>query len=781
MVSNIFRPLRDLARDTDEGLAVDELAWLKESTFLALLHRDEQQFVLDQMHLGTLPKGKHLARAGEPGRGAYLLVSGQALVYQTDAGGQRLPVAHPGAGSLVGEGSVLRGDAAALDVVAACPVRALFFPADAFRAFYSVSSRFRRYLDSLVELRRRWPELLELFSQNCFLRSLGRDDAERLLASSQLERPERGQLVVQAGEDPDAAYFLVRGQCEVLVPGSSPAQRIKTLRRGELVGELALLRHSPRTADVVAELAPGQTGRPELLRIPGTAFMDILDRNPLLRRRLDQAFPERAVAAQTRRARQRHPTVFVCGAAPRVGATTVAYGVAGALAESLAVTLVDLEGAETAARLGFASEDHAIAGIPVRRLTSQTGWPLEVLWPVAEADTLRLVEALSDPSATPDSSLVVISGHLDRATAWQVQEISEWLVHVRHATEDWLDLPTRRGQIRLQAVRTSRDVALPLASNRKTCRFPADIDAVHRFYLEQSLAPVSGTETALGRACRRLARLVRGRSVGIALGGGGAFGYAHIGLLRALHEHGITPDFVSGASFGALVGALYVGGGMDAVNELVDRGAELLVRCTVAMAWPSALANFVDRITGGLTLGETEIAFYPVGLDLTTSSEHVVCHGTLGRAVQSASCIPGAFPAMRVGTARLVDGGLVNNVPVSTLWDAGADFLLGSNIVPPRAEGARPPLGNRRWARRIPLLGPLVRLDDVLRALYGLMSQNGRDRATLADYLFDLSLEGYDIYDFPKGREIVEHGYDFACREMPAILEAYSSDATIRF
>jgi len=776
----MFESIRHLSQGEGHGLAEDDLVWLVESTFLATLPPDEQKFALSQMTLETLRRGQPLISAGEPGRGAYLIVSGQAVVYARDKHGARVPVAHPGPGSLVGEGSVITGESARLDVVAGGALRALYFPRDKLREFYAVSPQLKRYLNSLVELRRRWPELLELLSQNPFLRALGRDDAERLLASSQLERPARGEKLLHAGDEPDAAYFVVRGESHVLRPGVSPPERIKTLRRGELVGELALLRHCARTADVVVDLAAGQVGRPEVLRIPGTAFMDILDRNPLLRRRLDQAAPGIVPSGQARLRRQRRPTVFVCGAAPRVGATTVAYGLAGALAESFAVTLVDLEGPKTAARLGCRTETDEVEGLTVGCLDKRSGWPLRVMWPAAREDTLALIEALS-ASTTPEDSLVVVTGHLDRSEAWQVLESSEWLVHVRMASEDWRDLPTRRGQVRLQAVRTVPGVPLPLATNRKTCRFPADVDSVHRFYLEQTLEPISGTGTSFGRACRRLGRLVRGRSVGVALGGGGAFGYAHIGLLRALREEGITPDFVSGASFGALVGALYVGGGHAALEELLERGTELLVRCTVAMAWPRALADFVDRITGGVQLGDTEVAFYPVGLDLTTGSEHVVSSGTLGRAVQSASCIPGAFPAMRVGTARLVDGGLVNNVPVSTLWDAGADFLLGSNIVPPRAEGAKPPLGNRGWVRRIPLLGPLVRLDDVLRALYGLMSQNGRDRAALADYLFDLSLEGYDIYDFPRGSEIERAGYDLARAQMPTIQEAYQSDATIRF
>ena len=179
-------------------------------------------------------------------------------------------------------------------------------------------------------------------------------------------------------------------------------------------------------------------------------------------------------------------------------------------------------------------------------------------------------------------------------------------------------------------------------------------------------------------------------------------------------------------------------------------------------------------------MGCTEIPFYPVGLDMDTGQEYVLPSGTLGEGVQSSSCMPGVIPALRFGQKRLVDGGVVNNVPATVAWQAGADFIMASNIIPSNPLNGRGIMGRVPYGRRL-LSSTLGRVDDLVGALYTLMSQTGRDRALMADYIYDPDLRDWDAYDFLHGDQIAEEGEKEAEERLPAIQKAYEKDRSIRF
>jgi NTE family protein len=194
--------------------------------------------------------------------------------------------------------------------------------------------------------------------------------------------------------------------------------------------------------------------------------------------------------------------------------------------------------------------------------------------------------------------------------------------------------------------------------------------------------------------------------IGLALGGGSARGWAHIGVIRALAEAGIEPDLVCGTSIGALVGAAYVGGELDRLEAWVK---SLRVQTVV---------SFLDfSLGGGLIKGEKLIDFFrshfvdrdirelarpfgAVATDLQRGREVWLREGRVTDAVRASIALPGLFtPAQRDGS-WLVDGGLVNPVPVSLCRAMGANLviavdlnadLLGRHLKPKSARAARKP------------------------------------------------------------------------------------------
>jgi NTE family protein len=192
--------------------------------------------------------------------------------------------------------------------------------------------------------------------------------------------------------------------------------------------------------------------------------------------------------------------------------------------------------------------------------------------------------------------------------------------------------------------------------------------------------------------------------LGLALGGGSARGWAHIGVIRALADAGIEPDIVCGTSIGALVGAAYVGGELDRLETWV-RGLK-----------PQTVVSFLDfSLGGGLIKGDRLIDFFrahfvdrdihelarpfgAVATDLQRGREVWLREGRVSDAVRASIALPGLFtPALHDG-AWLVDGGLVNPVPVSLCRAMGADRviavdlnadLLGRHLKPRPARPAR--------------------------------------------------------------------------------------------
>ncbi len=177
--------------------------------------------------------------------------------------------------------------------------------------------------------------------------------------------------------------------------------------------------------------------------------------------------------------------------------------------------------------------------------------------------------------------------------------------------------------------------------------------------------------------------------IGYALGGGGARGLSHVGVLKALEEHGSFPDVIAGTSIGALVGALYASG-LRAAD--IEKAMHLDLRRLASLADVTlSLSGFVrgKRVTdllksvlGDLTFSDLEIPFACLATDIVTGEEIVLRTGPVVRAVRASISVPGIFTPVKVGKRYLVDGGLVNVVPVNTCRDMGADYVVGVNVIP---------------------------------------------------------------------------------------------------
>ena len=177
--------------------------------------------------------------------------------------------------------------------------------------------------------------------------------------------------------------------------------------------------------------------------------------------------------------------------------------------------------------------------------------------------------------------------------------------------------------------------------------------------------------------------------IGVALGGGSARGYAHIGALACLERHSLAPRVIAGTSFGAFVGALYAAGlGPDAMTQHVTglRRRDLLLRVAdfglhyAALFRGEKLEAYLRELLPVQTFAELQRELVIVATDLDTGARVLIKDGDIARALRASMTLPGIFAPVRIDGRRLIDGGLGSPVPLSTLQDYELDVALGIGV-----------------------------------------------------------------------------------------------------
>ena len=180
-------------------------------------------------------------------------------------------------------------------------------------------------------------------------------------------------------------------------------------------------------------------------------------------------------------------------------------------------------------------------------------------------------------------------------------------------------------------------------------------------------------------------RPTRPPRVALALGGGAARGFAHIGVIEVLEENGIRPDIVTGTSAGSLVAALYASGhtGKELENIAINMDESALTDWSFpgrGLIRGEALAHYVRETTGNKPLEQMKIPLGIVATDLDSGRPIVFRRGDIGTAVRASSAVPAVFQPVRIGTHEYVDGGLTSPVPVRAARDMGADVIIAVDI-----------------------------------------------------------------------------------------------------
>lgn len=597
------------------------------------------------------------------------------------------------------------------------------------------------------------PRALQALSAVPAFRGLGEDERKQVAGLIREVLLEKGRVVYRAGDDADALYLVASGAVDVL----DGKKTIVRYGPGEIFGESVLMEGERRRVTTRIALDA-------LLLVLSRAHLErLLELHPslhervaaLLMRRLKDAMQ---VALGVPRP-QRSEIVALRGW--RSGADREAFvnALAGALERELGrdVALLTVAPSRHSAMPGRRNRpDGVVVGEASEGASLRERVATELAQRAAQAPVVL---------AMVDDALVAVEADLTRLAD---------TVLVRMDGSRPVTGALRPG--RVVFVHDRRLGPGPPLSGSRVVSLPVD-------------------EPGRARAFGRLARHLTRRSIGLALGSGAAWGFAHIGVLDVLEREHIPVDVVAGASMGAIVGAHYaLGFSPERLEEIATsvRNIPDLVRILPRLLYLAVDFNVArpglfagehfQRVLESLgpirgrTFADLEIPFRAIATDIGTGASVELADGDMSDAMRASFSAPWIFSPFRIGEHMLIDGGMSDPVPAATARNMGADLVIGVNVVPPVFPQAQNPF--EAALRAIEYVNPLAlgsatglpnSFDVVVRTLQIMQHELGNVRAGEADLLILPDLRDFWVLEFWRAAEIIAQGRRAAEAELPEI------------
>ena len=614
----------------------------------------------------------------------------------------------------------------------------------------------------------------------------------------------KGDTVCREGEEGDTFFVIVSGELEVWA-GSAPRRLVSRLGAGDFVGEMTLLLGGARTATVEV------SRRVTLLALDKGSFDRFFGRNPKALEALSRELCRRLVTTSRNEARARTTTSIGVISAPGLkGKSLVALALAGLLRDftTRPVLLVSLDTAARArrsrARLPLLAEIcRQSAESILGHATPNDGDPATLAVMVRASDTnQRLAEALSALVAKAGETFpfVVIdpSGAIAPVRD-AIAETCDYLVEIVAHCEPG-GLPPEQGAraTRLPAMNlyNAASAAVPI-SHCLPFVIPADPALVDLDPVIRARRIRQDHWTPVARPLHRLARKILGTSVGVALGGGAAFGLAHVGVFKVLEENDVPVDMVAGCSMGSIVALAYAAGMRPA--EMVDIARRIGTKWTTLSALdftftkPGILSG--DRLVKIMsplfgraeTFEHLRLPCRTVATDIESGTRVCIDSGRLDAAFRASCSVPMLWSPVRRGDQVLVDGAVIDPVPAEVVHEMGADVCIAVNVVPPLKRGVTTVLS--RLYRSLNRLNPLSYLassqdlpnmfDVIMNSLQTLQHELGNFKAISADVRINPDLSHLTWIEFYKPDELIERGRVAAEHAMPEIKRVLARKAAL--
>ena len=565
----------------------------------------------------------------------------------------------------------------------------------------------------------------------------------------------RGERLFREGEAADAAYFVITGRLRAVVDDHKATEKLAgEIVSGEAVGEMALLSENVRSATVYASRDS------ELVKIPTATFEGLVERYPQLLKSLSRVLVERLRRTTARRSmREKTVSIGLFPADASVPLAEFAHG----LEEALAL--------------------HGIVEVLSSTRTDQLiGRPGITQTRDSDPLFLHLIQWLNDREE-----------HF-RCQIYQADPVwSSWTERCMRQADKLL-IVGMGGASSLPGEIESR-------LNKESCHHRTQDQILVLLHPDDCERPSRTEEWLVQRSVKshhhvrrgdrkhyaRLARSIVGESIGLVLSGGVARGFAHIGVIRALEEMGVPIDIVGGTSMGAMIGGQYVYGyGCDDMirvnSDVFHRSARDFTLPFVSLLKGAELWRRGTKYLGDRKIEDMWLPFFAVSSNLTKADIEVHRTGSLGWALRASGSLPGVWPPINHDGELLVDGAVLNNLPIDVMHEYCEGSVIAVDVSAPLDLQENPSYGvsisgwQILWNRISPFAPALVLpgISSILIRAAELASVRAQQQV-MANDSSDLYIRPpvtrFPAMDFEAIREIASVGYDHAKAEIQTWLE----------
>ena len=606
-----------------------------------------------------LEEDRALFNEGHQSESLFMVVDGQLDLYLSNEKSEDRFFLHSRtAGQTAGDFAVLNGGVHLVSAVAACQTTVACFPRFAFELLSELNPSILAHVyDTAAELSRR------VMLAKVFLDMFGTVTTpimNQLLDATDIRYYSSGDLILREGDEPDGLHIVVSGRLRVqTLNADNQNVTLAEVRAPETVGEQALLSGSKRTATVYA------TRESTVAFLPRELFENLIATQPAMILQLSKIIVQRHVN-KTKRAHKKlsDQSIAIIPLDSRLPLRRFLSQLRRELKHIGNPMMLDARGFDTlygkkgVAQTLFSDVFNSAIAEWLDDKENRFEEMIYVTEPTMSAWTKRCINRA-------DRIVLLADGNIENSS--KLREIEHDLRNT---------LKNARFQRKVELVLLhSRDTSQPTHTARWLRK--RTLDAYHHVRIDD--------KTHMARLARRLC----GQARGMVFGGGGARGYAHLGVQRVVEEYNVDIDYIGGSSMGALIGAsIAMGSSTEQIYELskVFANKKALFDYTLPLASllkSAKLTRFCHSVYRDKRIEDLWIPFFCISSNLADGKEVLHDRGPLWRVIRSTISLPGIFSPVPTPSGQLlIDGAVLNTFPVDVMHRQLGEqgFIIGSNV-----------------------------------------------------------------------------------------------------
>ena len=726
-------------------------------TYLDVLDNETLEELIDLSHELVANAGELVLLAGQSvDHACIVLKGGFATVFTRDWGEDRI-LEQIGVGELLAETEVLNGDRCHSDIRALEDSTLLYIPRQFFIGLAVKYAALWQYLSERGRTRTS-RLLITIYINNLFgtaqhkiteplLRLKAEEQwlnfehevLEKINENAEWTKLQRGEYLFHQGDPPDYAYIIISGVVRVLVKQEDGNEHeVARMSQGEIVGELAFIADENRSASIEA------LRDCELFRLA-----------PDLLNRVAEQYPRVMLNVyRTISKRFRRPVDDVGYRPKKSNIAILPIADNGVLDEFIENLYSTMSGMDSVKYIDSQIVNEQLGSTGIANISR------------SDPNSFNLMQWLNGQELLTQYLIY-------RAD----NEWSEWTTRCVHQADMvilLLDASSKPGftKLKQELSATGQDWRIIMLHPEGTDH----PEGSAKWRIESGAKEIYHVRKNNSDDLGRIARILTGRAISLVLSGGGARGFAHIGVLRALEELDVKVDMVGATSIGAPI-AGWIAMGKNAVQcqKLAHEAFHKLLDFTLpstSLIQGKRISQIIVKQSASRDIEDLWLPFFCVATNITTAAQKVQCTGNLARAIRASVSIPGVLPPVPENAELLVDGGVVNNLPVDVMRKLNpSGIIIAVDVAPPKGPSAKDDYGLsisgwqqflRRlipWQtpQRVPGIGATI-MQSMMVGSSLLREQNLRKK--LADFYQNIHVKGVGMLEFSAVDRAVEIGYD---------------------